>query len=88
MRAVVQTIRTTGTVGPNETRVAHVRPLTRGRIIKVNAQLGDQVRAGDVLATYDNIELGEALGQYGVGLAELKRAQSAVGVASRSGGTR
>ena len=84
MRAVVQTIRTTGTVGPNETRVAHVRPLTRGRIIKVNAQLGDQVRAGDVLATYDNIELGEALGQYGVGLAELKRAQSAVGVASRS----
>lgn len=83
-RSVVQTIRTTGTVGPNETRVAHMRPITRGRILKVNARLGDQVRAGEPLATYDNIELGEAVGQYGVGLAELKRAQSGAEVARRS----
>ena len=83
-RSVVLTIRTTGTVGPNETRVAHVRPITRGRILKVNARLGDQVRAGEALATYDNIELGEAVGQYGVGLAELKRAQSGAEVARRS----
>ena len=83
-RSVVQTIRTTGTVGPNETRVAHVRPITRGRILKVNARLGDQVRVGEVLAAYDNIELGEAVGQYGVGLAEIKRAQSTAEVARRS----
>lgn len=83
-RSVVQTIRTTGTVGPNETRVAHMRPITRGRILKVNARLGDRVRAGEVLAAYDNIELGEAVGQYGVGLAEIKRAQSGAEVARRS----
>ena len=83
-RSVVQTIRTTGTVGPNETRVAHIRPITRGRILKVAARLGDQVRAGEALATYDNIELGEAVGQYGVGLAELKKAQSGAEVARRS----
>ena len=83
-RSVVQTIRTTGTVGPNETRVAHMRPITRGRILKVNARLGDQIRQGEALATYDNIELGEAVGQYGVGLAELKRAQAGAEVARRS----
>jgi cobalt-zinc-cadmium efflux system membrane fusion protein len=61
-----------------------MRPITRGRILKVNARLGDRVRAEEVLATYDNIELGEAVGQYGVGLAEIKRAQSGAEVARRS----
>lgn len=84
VRTVTQTIRTTGGVGPNETRISHLRPITRGRILKVPARLGDQVRAGQVLATYDNIELGEALGQYAVVLATLKKAQTEAEVARRS----
>ena len=84
VRTVTQTIRTTGSVGPNETRIAHIRPITRGRILKVPVRVGDQVRAGQVLATYDNIELGEALGQYGVLLATLKKAQTEAEVARRS----
>ena len=83
-RRIVQTIRTTGTVGANENRLAHGRPLTRGRILKVNVQLGDQVRADQVLATYDNIELGEALGQYGVYLAQIEKARTEAELAKRS----
>ncbi|HJT70785.1 MAG TPA: efflux RND transporter periplasmic adaptor subunit [Terriglobales bacterium] len=83
-RTVVQTVRTTGTVGANETRVGHIRALTRGRILKVSVRLGDQVRAGQPLAVYDNIELGEVIGQYGVGLASLKKAQAEAEVARRS----
>ena len=83
-RSVVETLQVTGSIGPNETRVAHIRPITRGRVLKVMARLGDEVRAGETLAIYDNIELGEAIGQYGVGLAELQKAQTSAEVAKRS----
>ncbi|MBI3951001.1 MAG: efflux RND transporter periplasmic adaptor subunit, partial [Acidobacteria bacterium] len=49
MKTIVQTIQTTGSVGPNETRVGHIRPLARGRIEKVYVRLGDRVRAGQPL---------------------------------------
>lgn len=75
-RSVVETLSVTGSIGPNETRVAHIRPLTQGRILDVNVILGDTVRAGQTLAVYDNIELGELLGQYSVGLAALDKAKA------------
>lgn len=75
-RSVVETLQVTGSVGANETRVGHVRPITQGRILSVAVRLGDSVRAGQTLAVYDNIELGEILGQYGVGLAELEKAKA------------
>ena len=84
IRNVVQTIRTIGTVGPNETRLGHIRALTRGRILSINVQLGDRVRAAQPLAVYDNIELGEVAGQYGVGLAGLKKAQAEAEVSRQS----
>ena len=83
-RSVIQTLQVTGTVGPNETRVGHIRAITRGRVLKVFVRLGDEVRSGQTLATYDNIELGETIGQYGVGLAELEKAQTGAEVAKRS----
>ena len=83
-RSIVQTIRTTGTVGANETRLGHIRAITRGRILKVNVRIGDQVRTGQPLAVYDNIELGEVIGQYGVGLAGLNKAGAEAEVARRS----
>jgi cobalt-zinc-cadmium efflux system membrane fusion protein len=83
-RNVIQTIEATGTVGPNETRVAHIRPLAVGRILKVYVQIGDRVRAGQALATYDNIELGELVGQYETAIASSRKAAAEVEVAQRS----
>ena len=84
IRNVVTTLQVTGSVGPNETRVAHIRPLTDGRILDVLVTLGDTVRAGQTLAIYDNIELGELLGQYSVGLAELEKARAGADVSQKS----
>lgn len=83
-RSVVQTIRTTGAIGPNETRLGHIRALTAGRILTVNVLIGDRVRAGQPLAVYDNIELGELIGQYGVELANLEKGKAEANVARRS----
>ena len=54
----------TGAVAPEGSRVAEVRPLARGLITQVSVRLGDRVRAGQTLLTYDNIQLGERLGEY------------------------
>lgn len=83
-RNVVETLQVTGSVGPNETRVAHIRPLTQGRILNVLAILGDTVRPEQTLAIYDNIELGELLGQYTVGLAELEKARATAEASQKS----
>jgi len=59
-----QTLETTGTVTPDESRVAHIRPLAQGVIEKVYVRRGDRVKAGQPLILYDNIELGEVIGQF------------------------
>ena len=62
-----------GTVQPIDTRIGHIRPLARGRVQQVRVRVGDRVRAGEVLATFDNIEAGEVVAQYQGALAELQR---------------
>ena len=62
-----------GTVQPIDTRIGHVRPLTRGRVQRIEVRAGDRVRAGAALATFDNIEAGEVLAQYQGAVAELQR---------------
>jgi len=71
----------TGVVAPDQNRVAHIRPLAQGVAENIQAQLGDRVRAGQPLLTYDNIELGELIGEYLTIQAEIKREQSQVEVA-------
>ena len=83
-RNVVETLQVTGSVGVNETRVGHIRPITQGRILSVAVRVGDVVRAGQTLAAYDNIELGETLGQYGVAMAEMQKAVAAAGASEKS----
>lgn len=51
---------TTGRVGFDEDRLAHVSPRIAGRAARVDASLGDRVEAGDVLAVLDALELGQA----------------------------
>lgn len=82
-RTLVTYIETTGTVAPNETRVAHIRPLARGLIEKVHVKLGDVVRAGQPLVSYDNIELGELIGDYLSERARLEEARAQLEVAKK-----
>lgn len=73
----------TGAVAPEGSRVSEVRPLARGTITAVSVRLGDRVRAGQPLLTYDNTELGERLGEYFEARAGLRQAESDLAVKQR-----
>ena len=66
--AVQQTLPTrlqvTGAVAPEDSRVAHVRPLAKGVIEEIAVKLGDRVTKGQTLLSYDNIEMGQLVGEY------------------------
>jgi len=55
---------TTGQVDFDETRLAHVSPRISGRVHRVDAVLGQNVRAGQKLAEIDSIELGRAKAEF------------------------
>ncbi|MCS6925246.1 MAG: efflux RND transporter periplasmic adaptor subunit [Candidatus Binatia bacterium] len=57
-------IRTTAVLEADENRVAHVSPRVPGRVVAVKALLGDTVQAGQLLATLDSLELGQAKAAY------------------------
>lgn len=62
-----------GTVQAIDSHVNTVRPLARGRLHDVLARVGDRVRKGQPLATYDNIEAGESIAQLAGARAELEK---------------
>jgi len=66
-------IKATGTIQPVDSRIVHVRPLARGRILQVFAKAGDRVRADQALAGFDNIEAGELTSQSAAARAEAQR---------------
>lgn len=80
LRKIQTTLRVTGTVAPDQTRVAHIRPLARGVVEEVFVQLGDRVQKGDPLVSYDNIELGFAVGEYLSAKADLRSTQTTLDV--------
>lgn len=63
-RTLPAAIEVTGVVAPDEARVGHVRPLARGVVEDIAVTLGARVKQGQTLVTYDNIELGELVGNY------------------------
>jgi len=69
-------ISATGKVEANADRIAHVSPRISGKIVAVNASLGDSVSAGQTLVTLDSVELGEALNRYWQSKTKLALAQS------------
>ncbi len=83
VRPLQQVVKATGVVAPDEARVTHVFPLARGIVEKVYVQLGDKVRAGQPLIDYDNIELGQAIGEFLSQRGQLARAQAQQEVAKR-----
>ena len=66
----------TGIVTPEESRVAHVRPLARGVVEKVSVSLGSRVTQGQPLLTYDNVELGQLVGEFQTEQAALRQAET------------
>ena len=71
----------TGAIDPDPSRLAHIRPLARGVAEKIWTQLGDRVKTGDPLITYDNIELGELIGEYRSLQAQIKQEEAQAEVA-------
>jgi len=74
-RRISRQLETTGEVGFDENRLAHVGPRISGRVESVLASLGDRVQARQILATVDSIELGRSKAEY---LQDLARHQLAV----------
>ena len=48
------------TVSVNQDRLVHLAPRIPARVVAVSVSAGDHVRAGQVLASLDSLELGEA----------------------------
>lgn len=59
-RVLAAQLSTTGQVGFDQDRLAHVSPRITGRVHRVHAVLGQSIRAGETLAEIDSIELGQA----------------------------
>lgn len=83
-RTLPTVIEVTGVVAPEESRIAHIRPLARGLIEGVSVSLGSRVEAGQPLLTFDNIELGELTGTYLSEKAALQQAQSELDVKQKN----
>lgn len=84
MRSEPRIIQTTGVITANDNRMAHVRPLSRGRVLRVLVRVGDRVKRGQELLSYDNIELGEVVGEYLRAAMVLERTKTESEVARRS----
>ncbi len=83
-RPFADIIQATGVVTPNETRLAHVRLLAPGRVEQVHVRVGDRVQAGQPLLTYDNVDVGELVGDYLSAAAAVDRAAADADVAKRA----
>ena len=66
-----------GTITFDANRVSIVAPRTEGRVARVLADLGQEVRAGQILATIESPDVGQTRG-------DLDRARSAVSIAQRN----
>ncbi len=64
LQQIVAQHATTGRVGFDERRLAHVSPRVSGRLVRVEAELGDRLLEGEVLAVIDSVELGQARAAY------------------------
>lgn len=66
----------TANIQANQNKLAHVTPRIEGKLSKVIANLGDQVKTGQTLAEIDSIQMGEARAQYRSSKTDLALAQA------------
>ena len=69
--AVEEVIDAPGEIGYDPTRVARVTSRVVGTVWRVERQVGDRVRRGDVLAIIDSAEVGKAKAEYQQSLVQL-----------------
>jgi len=72
-----------GAVQPIDSQIGHVSALARGRVEAVHVRVGDRVRRGESLATFENIEAGELRAGHQGALAELERLKLQAAAAQR-----
>jgi cobalt-zinc-cadmium efflux system membrane fusion protein len=63
-RSLPTILTTSGTVSPDVNRTIHVTSLGSGRVVELDARLGDQVRRGQVLLAIASSDLGSANSDY------------------------
>jgi cobalt-zinc-cadmium efflux system membrane fusion protein len=80
----VRTVRATGIIGADETKVVRIRPVSRGRLLQTSVELGSRVKAGQVIATYDNFEIGDLSGQLAIAQALLAQAHAEAEMAHKA----
>lgn len=74
--SVQDSLSLTATIQPNQDRMAHVAARVPGRIVSVNATLGQRVTRGQPLAVLDSIEVGEARSVHRQARSEVSLAQA------------
>ncbi len=75
-KSVQDTVTLTATIQPSQDRMAHVAARVPGRVVRVNATLGQRVSRGQTLAVLDSIEVGEARSVYRQARSEVALAQA------------
>lgn len=73
---LASSISVTATIQADQDRIARVSPRTEARITSAPAKLGDLVRAGEVLASLDSIDVGEAYANLVQAQSELRIAEA------------
>ena len=84
LRPLKEWLEATGVVEPDLNQVARVRSLGRGIVRRVLVRPGDRVEAGQALFEYDNIELGELLGEYKALLSQKGKLEARVRLSEQS----
>lgn len=82
LKAIDEILALSGTLSYDENKVSRVAPRVGGHVVRILADFGEPVRAGQPLAEIDSPELGEALAQwrksrsvYGVRQQDVERAR-------------
>ena len=83
-RPLKEWLEAAGVVEPDLNQVARVRSLGRGIVRRVLVRSGNAVQAGQALFEYDNIELGELLGEYKGLLSQKKKLEARVRLTEQS----
>lgn len=73
-----ETLTLTGTIVPDQTRIAKILPMLPGRIVSVSVSQGDHVKDGQTLAVLESVDLGEARATFRQAKSEASLADAAL----------
>lgn len=73
-----ETLRLTGTIVPDQTRIAKILPILPGRIVTIRVNQGDSVDSGQILAVLESTDLGEARAVFRQAKSEASLADAAL----------